>query len=197
MDWQVGYRGDMLDRPDRTPENLAANIKRLREQKGHTQQELAELSGVPRPTIANLESGGANPTISVLLKVADSLGATIEELVATVGARGIVHRARSLPERRKGGASIRRLIPDGFRPAEFERVELAPGGGLGPRAEALGAREVLACESGEIEVVAAGESLKLCTGDVAALGADQPRDYANRGRRKAVLYRLVAAPQAD
>jgi transcriptional regulator with XRE-family HTH domain len=194
-DWQVGYRGVMLARlgPEhRTPENLAANIKRLRERKGHTQQELAELSGVPRPTIANLESGSANPTLAVLLKVADSLGATIEELVASAGAGGVVHRARTLPERRKGGAMIRRLIPDGFRPAEFERVELAPGAKLGVRAEGAGVREVLACEAGEIEVIASGERLMLGIGDVAAFGADQPRDYANRGRRKAVAYRLLA-----
>ena len=89
------------------------------------------------------------------------------------------------------------MIPDGFRPAEFERVELVPGGKLGARAEAPGAREVFACESGEIEVVASGESLKLGTGDVAAFGADQPRDYANRGRRKAVAYRIVATAAAD
>src|SRR4051812_23757323 len=109
-DWQVGYRVVMRVPPERsesTPQTLAANIKRLRERKGHTQQELADLSGVPRPTIANLESGGANPTLSVLLKVADSLGATIEELVAPLGARSVVHRVRMLPERRKGGAAIR------------------------------------------------------------------------------------------
>jgi transcriptional regulator with XRE-family HTH domain len=182
---------------DRTPEILATNIKRLRERRGHTQQELADLSSVPRPTIANLESGGANPTLSVLLKVADCLGATIEELVSAGVARATVHRARSLPERKKAGAAVRRLIPDGFRPAEFERVEIAPGGRLGARAETSGAREVFACETGEIEVVASGEALKLGAGDVAALGADQPRDYANRGKRKAVGYRLVAtAPPA-
>ena len=128
-----------------TANHLARNLVSLRHTRSLTQDGLAKAATVPRSTIANLESGGANPTISVLLKVADSLGATIEELVATAGARGIVHRARSLPERRKGGAAIRRLIPDGFRPAEFERVELAPGGRIGARAEALGAREVLAC----------------------------------------------------
>ncbi|HVU03388.1 MAG TPA: XRE family transcriptional regulator, partial [Polyangiaceae bacterium] len=143
-----------------------------------------------------LESGGANPTLSVLLKVADSLGVTIEELVSGAGPTFTVHRAKSLPERKKGGAAVRRLIPDGFRPADFERVELAPGGRFGARAESTGAREVFACESGEIELVAAGESLMLAAGDVAALGADQPRDYANRGRKKAVGYRIVAAVTA-
>ena len=177
---------------ERTSSNLAANIKRLRERRGLTQQELAELSGVPRPTIANLESGTANPTLLVLLKVADSLGATIEELVGAIGPVIAVHRARTLPERKKGGAAIRRLIPDGFRPAEFERVEIAPGGKFGVRAEPTGSREVLACEAGEIELSASGETVRLGAGDVVAIGADQPRDYSNRGKRAAVAYRLVA-----
>jgi transcriptional regulator with XRE-family HTH domain len=178
---------------ERTSSNLAANIKRLREERAMTQKELADVSGVPRPTIANLESGTANPTLLVLLKVGGSLGATIEELVGTAGVTLTLHRARTLPERRRGGAAIRRLIPDGFRPAEFERVEIAPGGKLGARAEPSGSREVLACEIGEIELVASGETHRLAPGDVVSLGADQPRDYANRGRRTAVAYRIVAS----
>jgi transcriptional regulator with XRE-family HTH domain len=193
MYWQGAIVAGMLER---TSSNLAANIKRLRERRDITQQQLAELSGVPRPTIANLESGTANPTLLVLLKVADALAATIEELVGGSGLAMTVHRARTLPERKRGGAAIRQLIPDGFRPAEFERVELSPGGKLGARAESPGSREVLACESGELELIASGETLRLGAGDVVALGADQPRDYANRGRRTAVAYRLVATAAA-
>lgn len=178
---------------ERTSANLAVNIKRFRERGGITQQELADLSGVPRPTIANLESGTANPTVSVLLRVGGSLGATLEELVAGAGPRATVHRQKALPERKRGGAIIRRLIPEGFRPGEFERVEIAPGGRLGVRAEQPGSREFIACEAGEFEVQLAGDAVHLGAGDVASVEADQPRDYANRGRKVAVAYRLVAA----
>lgn len=170
---------------------LARNIKRLRERRGLTQQELAETSGVPRPTIANLESGSANPTLAVVLKVAGALGVTVEELVASAAPHAVVHPAKALPEKRRTGTAVRRLIPEGLRPAEFERLELAPGARLGARAEAPGAREYLACESGDIELFFAGDVLRLGSGDVAALLADQPRDYANRGRRAAVAYRIV------
>jgi transcriptional regulator with XRE-family HTH domain len=193
-DYQTRYRLPMIER---TSENLAANIKRLRERGGLTQQELADLSGVPRPTIANLESGTANPTVSVLLRVGSSLGATLEELVGGAGPRAAVHRARSLPERKRGGALIRRLIPDGFRPAEFERVEISPGGKLPARPEAPGSREFIACEAGELDVLFSGEAVRLAAGDVASVEADQPRDYSNRGRKTAVAYRLLAgSPRA-
>ena len=44
--------------------NLAANVRRLREERGLSQQRIAQLAGVPRPTWASLESGSANPTLS-------------------------------------------------------------------------------------------------------------------------------------
>lgn len=180
---------------DQTSLNLATNVRRRREQKALTQQELAERSGVPRPTIANLESGTANPTLSVLLRVADTLAASVEELVRADVARSVVHRARSLPERRRGGATVRRLLPPGSRSAEFERIELLPGARLGSRAEAQGSREVLACESGELFVAAAGDALPLLPGDVATVMADQPRQYANRGKRTVVAYRLLVGAE--
>src|SRR6267378_3831783 len=45
--------------------HLAANVKQLRTARGFTQQQMARLSGLPRATWANLESGSANPTLAV------------------------------------------------------------------------------------------------------------------------------------
>lgn len=180
---------------DSTASHLARNIKRLRERRSLTQQELAETSGVPRPTIANLESGSANPTLAVVLRVAETLGTTVEELVSDAGSRAIVHAVKTLPEKRRAGSTLRRLIPEGFRPVEFERLEVAPGSRLAVRAEPLGAREYLACESGDLDLVLGEDVFRVATGDVAALTADQPRDYENRGRRAAVAYRILVTAQ--
>ena len=61
--------------------HLAANVRRLREGRGLSQQQMAKLSGVPRPTWASLESGSANPTLAVLSKAASALQVSIEELI--------------------------------------------------------------------------------------------------------------------
>lgn len=45
---------------------IAQNIKALQQSRNLTQEQLARLAGIPRPTWANLESGSANPTIIVL-----------------------------------------------------------------------------------------------------------------------------------
>ncbi len=53
--------------------NLARTIKQLRDIRGFTQKRLAEMAGVPRPTVAHLESGSSNPTLGVLVKIASAL----------------------------------------------------------------------------------------------------------------------------
>ncbi len=54
-------------------DHLADNIKALREARGLSQQQIAQIAGVPRATWTHLESGGANPTLAVLVKVANAL----------------------------------------------------------------------------------------------------------------------------
>lgn len=53
---------------------LGRRIKTLRVQQGLTQEELAQACGLFRTYVARIESGAANPTVSVLLRVADALG---------------------------------------------------------------------------------------------------------------------------
>ena len=182
---------------ERASENLATNIKRLREERGFSQQELADATGIPRPTIANLESGSANPTLAVLLKVAVSLGVVVEDLVGRAASADRLYKKSALAERKRSGAVVRKLIADPTRPAEFERVELSPGGRFGARPESSGAREYLACEAGQIDVSTVGDVLRLGAGDVAMLTADKPRGYANRGRKTAVAYRIVTGSRAS
>ena len=49
-----------------------------RKERGFTQQEVAEVSGVKRPNIARLEGGKHSPTVDMLARVADSMGMYLE-----------------------------------------------------------------------------------------------------------------------
>ncbi len=122
-----------------------------------TQQELGERSGVPRPTLAHLESGSANPTLSVLARVAQTLGVAMEELVQAPNASLSLSRAAELESSEQAGALVRRLLPSGATsPTAFERKELADRAehsrGLGRSLDLC----YLACERGEVEVVSGG-----------------------------------------
>lgn len=60
---------------------FAENLKKLREEKGLSQAELAKLINVAQPSIANYERCKVLPTIVTGVDLARVLGTTCEELV--------------------------------------------------------------------------------------------------------------------
>ena len=63
-------------------QNLANNIKKLREAKGLSQEKLARLADVANNTLIKMESGeNQNPTLDTLKKVAKALEVSVDELI--------------------------------------------------------------------------------------------------------------------
>ena len=64
---------------------IAANAKRLREEKKLTLDAAANLTGVSRSMLAQIEKGEVNPTISVLWKIANGLKVPYTRLMEEIG----------------------------------------------------------------------------------------------------------------
>ena len=61
---------------------LAKNIKKLRKQKGLSQDRLSKLADVSNNTIIKIESGGIqNPTIKTVQKIARALSISVDDLL--------------------------------------------------------------------------------------------------------------------
>jgi len=61
---------------------IGKQIKELRKNKGWSQQKLAEKAGLSFNTITRIEQGiGDSPTLKTLIKLADVLGVSLDELV--------------------------------------------------------------------------------------------------------------------
>ena len=61
---------------------LSKNLKKLREQKGLSQDRLAKLADVANNTIIKIEQGeNINPTLDTLKKLSKALDVSIEKLV--------------------------------------------------------------------------------------------------------------------
>ena len=67
--------------PNRTLRALANRIKELRDQKGISQEELAHRAGLSRTGMGFLETGKRWPRLDTLMKVADGLNITLDELL--------------------------------------------------------------------------------------------------------------------
>ena len=172
--------------------NLAGNVKRLRESRGLSQQRMAELSGIPRPTWASLESGGANPTLSVLSRAAEALQVSIEELVGPPRTAARLFPAAGVRVRKRQGAQLRPLLPEPIPGLQISRMELVPGGSFIGIPHTPGTREYLTCERGRIDLVASGERWELGPGDALVFRGDQRHTYRNPdARRGAVAITVV------
>lgn len=171
--------------------NLANNIRQLREGRGLTQQQMAKVSTIPRPTWANLESGAANPTVQVLLKVASALQVTVEELLAPPRASARFFAADKLPTRKRGTVLVRQLLPEPLVGMQFDRMELPAGSQMAGIPHTPGTREYLTCERGTIELSESGQMWRLQPGDVVVFRGDQKHGYRNPGRETTVAYSVV------
>ena len=146
--------------------SLGKNVKELRQARGQTQGQLAKLAGIPRATWANLESGTANPTLSVMLAVARGLQVPLEELVSQPRAACKFYARADLPTKKRGAVTVRKLLPDAIAGMEIDRFELPPRSHMIGVPHTPGTREYLTCEKGKITLVAASETWELGEGDV-------------------------------
>jgi transcriptional regulator with XRE-family HTH domain len=172
-------------------ERIGRNIRELRGARGLTQQQMAKLSGMPRATWQHLESGSANPTLSVLHKVALALQVSVEELISPPRAACRFYGAGTLPRKTRGACTLSRLLPDEIPGMSMERLELPPRAAIAGVPHTAGTREYLTCESGALVLTVAGEQWTLGPGDVVVFRGDQKHGYSNPSGKSAVGYSFV------
>ena len=95
---------------------LSNKIEQLRKEKGYTFAKLSELSGISTGRLSDLATGKRNnPTMDTLIKLADALDVTLDELVEREGTESSYNKSKSwgnLPR------NIKRLL-ENYKICEF------------------------------------------------------------------------------
>ena len=82
MEWfTLVFKLLSLEFSEQFSRGLVAALKRVREAKAVSQNQLAKMSGVSRAMINHLESGKRNPTLIVVHALATALEANLAELI--------------------------------------------------------------------------------------------------------------------
>jgi transcriptional regulator with XRE-family HTH domain len=63
-------------------ERVGLNLQKLRRERGLSQEELADRANIHQTYLSGVERGNRNPTVTVLQRIAEALGADIEDLVS-------------------------------------------------------------------------------------------------------------------
>ncbi|MFJ4209422.1 helix-turn-helix domain-containing protein [Paenarthrobacter sp. NPDC089675] len=164
---------------------IGKRVKQERKGRGWTLDQLAELAGVSRRMLVNVEQGGVNPSIGTLLRISDALGVGLPALVEPPAARA----ARIT---RSGEGALLWTGPYGGRGVLVAGTEspdvvelwdwtLAPGELHESEAHSAGTRELLQVQEGSLTIEVEGDSHELLTGDALTFRSDVPHSYANPG----------------
>ncbi|MCC7252558.1 XRE family transcriptional regulator [Hyphomicrobium sp.] len=183
------------------PAIVGTNLRRLRKAQGFSLERLAELSGVSRAMLGQIETAKSVPTVSLLWRVADALGVPVATLVATEREPSVVvlHRDRaSVLVACEGRYSSRSLSP-GNRPRNTGFFELTFAAGHReefPAAD-IGTRHNLVVTQGRLAVaVGAEEPITLDVGDAIVFEASNAYTVENTASSQATAYLVVTAPTA-
>lgn len=188
------------NRDDDITAALGRNLRRLRTRRGLSLERLARLSGVSRAMLGQIELGRSVPTILLLNKVAQALGAPLTAFIAAHGRSGLTvlrrEEARVLSSI-DGGFRARTLAPaespaNGGRSIDFVEIRLRAGAEDRAAAHPAGTVKNLALAQGLLEIEAGGEGARLRDGDAVSFAADRPHVVRNIGDGEAVFYVVTA-----
>ena len=183
--------------PEAINENLGKRVKKLRGDRGWSLEELANVSGVSRSMLSEIEREKANPTLTVTFRIARAFGLTLQELIESAEASASkiqVIRAsdRAQVFRSDKHGEIRTLSPLNLeKDVEFYEVTIKPGGALRSQPHFEGTREFLTVEEGSVRLESDQDSDELTKGDSGTYRADVPHAIINTGKGTALVFLVV------
>jgi transcriptional regulator with XRE-family HTH domain len=170
---------------------VATNIRSLRRDAGLTLAELAAASDLGKSTLAQLESGRANPSVETLWAIAAALKVPFSRLVEEQRAPLRVVRAQDVPAMRSAEAPgwAGRLLSGSQRRGRFELYSLDLDEGSVRHADAhhAGVEEHLVVVEGRLVVGPQDSPVELGAGDLVMFSADVPHVYEALESTHAVL----------
>jgi transcriptional regulator with XRE-family HTH domain len=181
------------------PAIVGANLRRLRKGQGFSLERLAELSGVSRAMLGQIETAKSVPTVSLLWRVADALGVPVATLVATEREPTVViiRRDRSSVLVASEGRYASRSLSPGNRPRAtgFFEITFAPDHREEFPPSEIGTRHNLVVAKGRLAVAVGSEApVTLEEGDSIAFEASRPYVIENTGSSQASGYLVVTGP---
>lgn len=172
---------------------LPARLKEARRSQGLSLEAVANLSGVSRSMVSQIERGESSPTIATLWNLTRALQVDFAGLLDGVDQpdRIEVLRAGAVPSIDNMGRDCRIRIlspPDEAGRHEIYDLRFGPGGHLTSQPHRQGAREQLTVIEGALTVTSGQASEDLAAGDTARYPADVAhRIVASDGPARAFL----------
>jgi XRE family transcriptional regulator, regulator of sulfur utilization len=169
---------------------VSRNLKRIRDEKKLSLDKLAEMTGVSKSMLGQIERGDSSPTISTVWKIANGLKISFTALLNDPQPDTVIIRKDQIEPMVEADGRYRLypLFPDEEgRRFEIYTIEIEKNGSLSAEAHPDGTQEYLTVFQGELTVTVAGQEYRAAQGDAIRFRADRPHSYRNAGEDLAVI----------
>lgn len=173
---------------------VADNLREHRKRRDLSLDQLAQLTGVSRAALSQIETRKTNPTIGVIWKIASGLGIAFSDLIGeTRAGLSILRRGESqLLRSLDGKFESRPLMPAaGIPQIEMYELRLSARARHASEPHGPGTRELVVVLSGSMRLTVGNRSDNLGPGDSVAFDANKPHVYENPGNSEARYHDVI------
>jgi len=180
-------------------ERLAKRLAALRNESGWSLDELAQRSGISRPTLSRMERGETSPTAELLGRLCSVYGKPMSRLIAEVESSGIQYLTKQqqmLWQDPHSGFQRRQVSPpaQGFH-AELMEASLPPGAVISYEAPpVVGLEQHLWMLAGTLKLEVGAETYLLKTGDSLRFRVDGSTRFEATGKIAARYALVICQP---
>ncbi|WP_166417967.1 helix-turn-helix domain-containing protein [Cochlodiniinecator piscidefendens] len=180
-----------------TDKKIQIKLKAVRQNAGLSLSQAAELTGVSKAMLHQIERGDSSPTIATLWKLAKGfhlpLTAFIEDLIQ---ATDTFTPAKIDPIRFQESIEFHTIFPfDPVFGSETFLITLKPGQTHTSHSHDIGVVEDIFVTSGEMDVLQNGEWTRYRCGDGLRFSADQPHGYRNLTNEQVQFHNTLHYPR--
>lgn len=161
---------------------IGANLADIRKKRGLSLDKIAELSGVSKAMVGQIERGESNPTVATLWKIALGLRISFSQLISEKRAQVEVVRCADIHPvvDDAAGVTIYPVFPfEQDRHFEIFLCTLDPSASHASDPHAVRSEEYVLLIEGYLEVTIGATAYRLGPGDAIRCHADKPHFYRN------------------
>ena len=168
--------------------NVSKNLKRLRQSKGMSLDQVAEQTGVSKSMLAQIEKGTANPSLGVLGKITSGLRIEFQTLIEAPRVDFcLVKPEEMIPTKElEGQYKVFTCFPfEDSQSVEIYRIDVEPGGVYTSGSHGERTREYITVIDGALTIECHDHSQKVEKSQVYKFETDQQHIYRNAGSERA------------
>lgn len=172
---------------------VAENLRAIREQRRISLEAAAQLTGVSKSMLGQIERAEVNPTISVLWRIAGGMKVSFSTLISPpLDAQAALSPCGTPMVEDEGRYRNYPVFAfDASLGCEQYRIEIEEGGSLDAQPHMAGTRETIVVFVGRIHVTVGEAGYALGVGDGLRFRADVPHRYTNAGNCIAQLSMMI------